>query len=301
MTKPDIEIIVEIGTEEQKTIIRNELSNIITFVLALPISINLLKIIISTDLSKTIRMQESNELYNVVRGACTSKVTVIAKTINLDEGNIIVISPDIYTESYDTIVRYFIVFHEISHLINKQKFTQADEDSYVLNQYRSNLYTLYDEYSADRLAYTLIDKFFPNKSELWNSFLENEITGFYTVLTDLEYYDGIKEEINSYRSHADLALAVKNIHKFYDDVAISLSHMFPLVVAFPNKTSYLDLSTSPFVNNNTYALMEYFNHVYLSGIHDLSDGIELIADFMANFGVRFEHRDNGGYCHILDI
>ena len=47
--------------------------------------------------------------------------------------------------------------------------------------------------------------------------------------------------------------------------------------------------------------MDYFKNKYEKKENDLSDGIELIRDYLINFGVRFEDRSEGGYIYVQDI
>jgi antitoxin component HigA of HigAB toxin-antitoxin module len=61
------------------------------------------------------------------------------------------------------------------------------------------------------------------------------------------------------------------------------------------------LSKSKFLNGKTLKLLAFLKTKYEKKSFDLKDGVDLVADFMENFGMRFEDRPQQPYCHVLDI
>jgi len=191
--------------------------------------------------------------------------------------------------------------HEIAHVSNKQKFPDTSSDSYSRQIYLGNIYTLFDEYVADRLASEIIDNLLPSKTDHWKAFIQNNAVGFTSLINDVQHCTTIKSEIESFRTHADIMLFLENTCPIFDNVALSIVHAFSLADHDPHAIKLTDLMLSPFVNERTLALMRFFKDKYQERIFDVHDGISLIIDFMTNFGMKFEDIPQGGYCHVLDI
>lgn len=296
-----MEINIEIGTEKQKHLIEQELELIKKVVEECKPPINLSKIIVPSDFEAKINELEGIETYKAVRGLGSSNINANARIVKLNDGYAIVISPNTYSDFHDTQTRYFIALHELFHIINKRDFPKILEDSYVKARYLDNIYSLYDEYSSDRFAYSLVESIFPSKSKYWKKSVDNDIEGFIGLINDSKYYDSIRHEIEAFRTHAEIEIFCDNTREYIDELAISLAHIFSLFHHYPDKISRSKLLESPFVNEKTFNLMEYYKDKYEQKNTDLFDGIELIIDFMMNFGFKFEHRNYGGYCHVLDI
>lgn len=296
-----MEIIIEIGTDEQKQLIQQELAFLDEVIENSDPPVNLHQVIVASDFQLTINELEDIDTYKASRGEGSMVINAMARVAKLKDGFAIVLSPLLYSESQDTQTRLFTVFHEFHHVINKRDFPPIPSESYVKAQYLHNLYSLYDEYSSDRFAYGLLDKVFDSKSHFWDSFVRSETDGFIGLITDPKYYDGIRNEIQAFRLHANVELFLNKTRRYFDEVAISLAHIWALSHHYPDRVAKTSLLRSPFVNDRTIALMEYLKCKSELKSNDLFDGMDLIVQFMTNFGVRFEHRDYGGYCHVLDI
>lgn len=296
-----MEIIIEIGTQEEKELIAQELKLFEIIPQQFDPPLNLTRIIIAENIDERVNELQGTAYFKSEKGLRDNSVYTIGKIIKDGDGYAIVVSPILYTESYDTLVRYFILIHELVHVVNKRKFPRIPTDSYVSGLYTNNLYVLYDEYYADRMAYHICDILFPEKSQFWIRHLDQEANGFIKLLTDSNYYEAIKSEIDSFRSHANVEEFLLKIHPYYDVVSIVLSHTYALLHQFSEKISEAKLSKSRFVNEKTNNLMEYFSLKFTEGAFELEDGTGLIIDFMTNFGVKFEPREFGGYCNVLDI
>jgi hypothetical protein len=296
-----VEIVIEIGTPEQKELIAQELKLFESIPQQFDPPLNLTKIIITENFDAKVNELQGTTSFKSEKGLGNNGVSTIGKIIKDGDGYAVVVSPILYTEKYDTLVRYFILIHELIHVVNKRDFPPIPTDSYVNGLYTHNLYTLYDEYYADRMSYHLCDTIYPEKSQFWIEHLDNEVQGFIELLTDMKYYEAIRSEIESFRSHANVEEFLKVTNPYYDLVAIVLSHTYAIHHQFPDKIPEAMLSKSKFVNEKTTKLMEYFLRKFEERAAKLEDGTDVIVDFMTNFGVKFEHRDYGGYCHVLDI
>lgn len=296
-----MEIIIEIGTPEQKELIAQELKFLEIVPQQVHPPINITRIIVTADFDQRVNEIQGTSTYRSNRGLENNGVSTIGKMIKDGDGYAIVVSPLLYSETYDIQVRYFILLHELAHVINQRDFPPIPTDTYVNNLYTHNIYTFYDEYYADRLAYHLCDTLFPEKSKFREKHTNNDTQGYLNLLTSPQYYETIKAEIEAFRTHANVDEFLKKVTPNFDIVGIILAHTYAIHHQFPGKIAEAELAKSKFVNEKTVRLMEYMAKKYNEKSVDLSDGRELIIGFMTNFGMMFEHRDYGAYCHVLDI
>ena len=295
-----MDIIIEIGTPEQKQLIEKELGFFVEFteqVDAQAISL----VVIPEDFEKKVNELQETKDYKSERGVSESSVTTMAKTVRLDDSIAIILSSLLYTEYYDSQIRSFVFIHEITHVINHLDFPKVETSSRTTVTYLGNLYRLFDEYWADRLAYQVIDNIYTEKSQLWENYIENEINGFTSLLADRKYYDTIQAEIDALKSHNDTTRFLDNIKQSLDELTISTVHLFVLIHHNPSLISQENLLKSSFVNEKTWALLNYFKSKYEQNDLNLDKGIELITEYMMNFGIRFEDRGSELHCYVTDI
>lgn len=292
---------MEIGSEEQKKLIEYEFKFIELVAQQLDPPLIITKVIVASDFDRAVNAIEGNNNFKSSRGTESHGISTSAKICKDGDGYTIVVSPIFYIDPFDNIIRFFVFNHELVHIINRRDFPPLPDDSYVRNLYAANIYALYDEYYADRLAFDITDNVYPEKSQQWTDWVKSEIEGFIELVNDLSYYDTFREEIKSFRSHADVDLFLRNIRPSYDVVSTVLSHLFAEYHRYPEFVSSADLLKSPFVNEKTFALADYFKKKFEESSIELLDGLDIVREFMTNFGVKFEHRDYGSYCYVLDI
>lgn len=292
----NLDIIIEIGTPVQRAQIQRELVIFTEVVKRSDPPLNISKVVIPFDFDAKVNELQGTTTYKSVRG-----VMGVAKILDLDNSIAVVLSPHLYTENQDTQTRVFIFLHEITHVSNRRKFPAVSSDSYSQQTYLGNIYVLFDEYVSDRLAFKIIDGLFPEKTHHWKTFVQNYAEGFTSLVNDAHYYSTIKSEIESFRMHGYVMLFLKNSCPMFDDVVLSIVHAFSLADHDPCAIQLTDLMQSPFVNEKTLVLMRFFKDKYQEGVFDVHDGINLITDFMTNFGMKFEDTPQGRYCHVLDI
>jgi hypothetical protein len=291
-----LEIIIEIGTQEQQAQIRQELAFLEGIVGHTNPPLNISQVVIPSDFDAKV-----NELQGTTTYESKRIVRAVAKIVDIGNSIVVVLSPLLYMENHDTQTRMVILLHEIMHVSNKRRFPTISSDSCQRQTYLSNLYILYDEYVADRLAFKIMDDLFQEKTKCWKAFVLNEATGFTSLINDPQHYNAIRSEIVSFRTHADVALYLKNIYPSFDNVALSIVHTISLADHDPHAIQITDLRESPFVNEKTMALMRFFKDKYQENAFNVNDGIGLIIDFMTNFGVKYEDTPQGTYCHVLNI
>lgn len=47
--------------------------------------------------------------------------------------------------------------------------------------------------------------------------------------------------------------------------------------------------------------MNFLNDKYQEQVYDINDGLDLIVEFMTNFGMKFKNVPEGTWCHVLEI
>ena len=298
-----MEIIVEVGTADQQELIKNEILMFVSSMDSVAFASNLIKIIVPEDFDKAVNLIQNTDDYLSVRGVGKGKFITGGKIIEIENGIIMILPPYLYTELYDDVIRGFIIIHELAHVLSKNIFPRIITPLFAKNFYFTNLYILYDEYFANRFSYKVIDNVYPEKSERWNFFYKSHAEGFLEKLLDQAYYETLTGYIWQFRTRV-----IKDVDSFLEiashsinELAISTMHLFS---ALHDVGGILDISAldgSKFINEKTFALVEYLRKKYEAPDHDLTDGYELISDYLTIFGIKVEDIPGGGYIHVLDI
>ncbi len=133
--------------------------------------------------------------------------------------------------------------------------------------------------------------------------VESNIDDFIRIINNGEYYEQIKKEIASFRIHdSDVTTFLENTHDSFSEVAMSIAHLYSYIDNYPDYQSKVaDLRNSRFVNDKTYTLIDFFRKKYGEKSPELVEGLNLVKEFILNFGMRFEDTAQGLYCHVLDI
>jgi hypothetical protein len=293
-----LELVIEIGDPQQKKLIELEMHPVFGVARDLNPPLNLTKVILAADFDAKVNELQGTTNYKSSR----DDITASAKIVDINDGVAIVLSPMLFTEEEDSETRQFVYLHELMHAVNKRKFPPIPTDSYCMTTYLGNLHIFYDEYCADRIAYKIIDEIYPTRSPRMQAKIENELKHFTLLLNNPKYYDAIAREIRLFRRHMiniDGFLAI--ITPFFDTVSLSIVHAWTIAEQYPEIDGQDELSKSKFLNGKTLKLLAFLKTKYEKKSFDLKDGVDLVADFMENFGMRFEDRPQQPYCHVLDI
>jgi hypothetical protein len=300
-----LDIIVEIGTDEQKKIIENELFILIAISEILDPPAPIKSIIVANDFDRTVNDLQQTQNYCSSRG----EHLAVAKNVYTKDGIHLVFSAFLFTNEQDNITRFNIYLHEFLHAYNSLRFPSLITESKTEYQYLTNLYILYDEYDVDRKSLQIVDRFLEfNKikntkyDQLHRLSTRKHIKGFIKIINNEKYYNNICFQISSFRFHRNVIKFLDAINPLFDEISKSIIHTYSYIDFFPKLYRIFPLiNKSKFVNDKTITLTEYFRKKFDDNEPDLLDGIELIKRFMENFGMRFEDTKNGLYCHVLDI
>lgn len=296
-----MEIIIEVGNDKQKEIIRKELDYYVNIIDELEIKPNISQIIIPENFDQFVNDIENRSDYSSKQGIDGASVYALAKMIKSENGIVIALHSFLYTASFDKMIRSFILLHEIGHAFNEKLFPEIPIDSIVLKNYFDVLYHFYDEYFADRFAYRVMGVIFDGQSTLWNKFIEDNTEKFFSVASDDQYYDLIREEIKFFRIHKNEQLFIDGIMDLIYVVSETTIHGFSRFHHLGKTSNDLDIPKSIYFNASTFILVNYYKKKFEAVDRDLSDGIDVIREYMKNFGILLEEDNDGEFITILDI
>jgi len=292
-----MKIIVEIGTEEQKELIRSELSvfSTLTQILENPPNIN--QIIVPTDFDQKVQELVGNSNYQSERGHLA-----IAKIIPSAEGISIVISPINYTESFDYLIRLKGYLHEFFHTITRSRFPFVDQCSPAEWRYIDILTTLYDEYYVERKAIEIVESSPIPKGHQFKKNTYAGLKGHIKTVSDLRYYERIKGEIQRFRFHGDLLEFHTKTSDCIDEVLKSTVYSLALIDSYkPLAVLEVLIRNSHFYTEGTCAFVSLIRQKYDENDFDFIENIDIAQELLLNFGLFFEDTPRGLYVHVFDI
>jgi hypothetical protein len=295
----EVEIFIEIGDNEQQTQIEKELR---LFEKAFT-SIQIFQHLVLDSIFVPLNFEAKN---NALENATTYQsnrniVVAMARVISKNGKSSIILSPNLFDEKYDAQTRFFILFHELAHVWNKSRFSKTGNIEGNTNDfYLHQINVLFDEYVADRISYSIIEDIFDPTGK-WADFIRQVIFGFLNEVLPSDQYEYIKAEINLFRTDNNINLFLSRTQETAESIMMLSVHAFSIFHQYPKIKDDVPLENLHFVNNDTFALMNYLNEKYQAESDDLEDGIEFIKNYMKFFGVVFEDRPLGTYCHVIDL
>jgi len=294
-----VEIIVEVGTEEQQNLIKEELSLVEVVIEKYSCTDKLLKIIVPQDFDAKI-----NEIKETTSYKSSREIQyAIAKTLSTNNGRILVISPHIYTIDYDSQTRALTYIHETLHIINEDGLPEISSVKHSERQFFYNLLIMFDEYYVNRKSIELCNNIFPSKSRMYKKHIISELKGHLKALKNNFLYNKIKEEIAKFRIHRNIKLFSNDSNDYYDQVIKAIAYAFAYIDADPKfRRAEQYICNTPFVNSNTLSLIEMFRSLYVAdNFENLSRAIPTMIIFYEHLGIKTEDAIGGYYVQILDI
>lgn len=295
-----MDIIVEIGTEEQKKLIRKELLSAIKIISRyFGSSPPITQIIVPEDFERKVNDILGKEHYKSQRGGHL----VIAKNVPTEDGIILLFSKELYTESNDNQTRLKTYLHEFIHAFNNLRFPKISRYPIAANIYFENIYTFFDEYDANRKSFKITEKIYPQLSHCYKSNNALNLKKFIKIICDDSLHlKKLRKEIVKFRSHNNVDLFLEHTMDLVDEVSKSIIYVYSyLDHNYKLKKSKASLENSYFINDKTIALIDFFRFKYEKEDNNLFDGRKRIEGFMTNFGFRFEDTPKGCNFHTLDI
>ncbi|MEK6647633.1 MAG: hypothetical protein AABY84_13260 [Candidatus Firestonebacteria bacterium] len=294
-----MDILVEIGSEQQKEQVRKELELVQSVYSSFKLQIPLQKIIIPEDFDATVNALQDSKDYCSRR----EEHIAVAKNIIKADGIFLVFSKDLFTKLHDNFTRLQMYLHELLHAYNVHRKPELRKESLCEYQYLLNLYILFDEYYANRKSFEIIAELFPKTSFRYKRNNYCHLKGFIKAINaDNVCHKNLCSKINEFRSHGNIDTFLKSLNPLFAQISKSIVYIYSYIDCTNKGTKFEPLILkSKFVNEKTLKLIKFFRFKYGNNNFDLFDGKLLMEDFMKNFGMQFEDTSNGLYCHVLDI
>ena len=299
-----MKITVEIGNNDQRKEITDELGIIGEAALHATMAFRIQEIIVPKDFDAKVNELQGTTDFKSIPGS-----EPVARSIFHEKGYYLLFHPNLYTKHYDNQVRFAIYWHEFTLIVNKGRFpvlTRHRLDRFA--NYFMNLYQLFDQYDAARKSFEFRDAIVKQAlqtelSDTARADLETSLMGNLALISNkTEYHDWIKFQQEEFKNH-------KNIQQFLSQIQGRISQLsFSIIFAYATMDHYEYLrekeeliSGAPMLDNNTRVLLEYFRLKYDEGSADLSDGIDIMEAFWANFGLRFVDGAQSLQCEIVPL
>lgn len=297
----EIEIDLSTDSAELLEIIKGELNALKKIVDNIEIKVKLDKIILTDDLEHRVNEFYGSDSFQAKRNTGKNDLHVISKYCKNDKFGALFITSSVYNYP-DMRVRFYFYLHEIMHTINEKMIVEPPKENSTKDSYFFTLYWLYNEYSADRSAFMIIDEVFENSDSKWKLFLISQFDGYIDILVDDKNYEFFKAEITKFRiGQITINEFINATRQRSTDLSATIIHALAILHQYPELDYTHNISESRFINQKTNVLIEFIRQKYECSVTDLTDGLEIVTQYLTNFGFRFEELESGPYCHIVDI
>ena len=304
MSEPNI--IIKVGSDAQKRTIKQEINYFIK-IINKAVKGWFDAVIIPEDFEQEVRKLTSQDDYSAKRGAHLAS----AKFITSDYGKTLVISPWLYTEAFDTQIRFGIYFHETNHFIislNKADFSNLSVSN---KAYMDTISLFYEDYCSERYSLSLCDKLFSlslgdelfsKKSQLYLKHLKNCYEGHLDSISDSQkFLSNIRKVLNDFKYHKDGERFLKDIYPIIEPAILSFFYISAFKKALPDiaEKSISKLS-APFNQPPSIEMVNICHESYPKDLNPDKD-MNKIKRFISQFGYEFEDYPRGLFVKIVDI
>lgn len=290
---------IEVGTDEQRKLIRSEMSVLQHVAEDLGVLGAITEVIVPRCFEKTIRELAQDTRFAENRGYHH----VMAKIVEMENGTAIVIAPWLFTKDFDTQIRIGIYVHEIAHVWNRQRFPNRQGETPAEAFYSKNLYTLFDEYAAERFSLETCARFFDEPTQLCQEHRESVFRSFLEDLDDQTTYEELLNAAGAVRlGLMDVGQYQETLQPLFDRSSKALIYAAAYIDSTTlSKDHRDDLHSKRLVGDAALRLVEYSHHKYEATDYDLCDGLSTMKEYIASLGFVMEDVAEGLYCRIVGV
>jgi hypothetical protein len=220
----------------------------------------------------------------------------IGKIIEIDAGNVIIMSHITYSEFFDLSKRCKFLFHEIGHLANRKYFAIPEHVHTARSRYLNTIAIMYDEYTANLFSYKIIEKIETVIGDISEE-VEKEYRGHMSSIQDNEqYYLPLKATYQQWGEDGDTRKMLSLAYQVIDAAIKDVTYCYSMADTFSAIKQDFDRRDSMFLNVSTVELFNLLNKWKTSEGDKISfeEGLDVIEDFMAtSFGITFTDDDHG--------
>jgi len=278
MLKP--KIIIEVGTETDKKAINEEFKYLLE-IIGKPFKVWFDAVIIPENFEQMIRNLINDETYSAVRG----RIAVQAKFVQSEYGSTLLLNPTLFTETYDTMVRFHIYLHETNHFINSLNKKDFSNLSSVDKAYMENISIFYEEYCSERFAWSICREFLGEKTQKYRDYILNCIQGHLDIISSVpQSLDNLKKVKNNLKLHKNGDRFLRDISPILEPILLSFFYFTGIQKGSPESVnkSLLEL---PFPFNQTPSIeMANLCHDSFPESLDSEKSLEKTKRFFSQFG-----------------
>jgi hypothetical protein len=293
-----MDITVEVGTKEEQAAIQKELETILGILDKKDNQIVVSQVIVAKDFNLSVNRILGISTYQSSKLVGDNLRQVEAKVINTKNGTVLMISPIIYSELYDPIIRSNIYFHEIVHCFNASKLPPEPSCRSAKNIYLRLLRLLIDEYIADIKSYKGTDVCWKDKSDLWNDSIVKRYSGYCALINDNLLSGKLTRMKTEFSNNHDIVQYLNDISPIIDDILISTIHAIALSDYYPDTCDISKILCSQFVNEDIVSLIEFIRNKFHSNDFTIIDGERMIINAIKIFGIELRDEGNDLKCRI---
>ncbi len=295
MSEPNI--IIKVGSDAQKKVVKQEINYFVK------IMNEVIKgwfdaVVIPEDFEQEVRRLTSRDDYSAKRGGGLT----LAKFITSDYGKTLVLNPWLYTEAFDTQIRFHLYFHETKHFfcsLNKTDFSNLSKSN---KAYMETISFFYEEYCSERFSLSLCDKLFSKKSQLFLKHLEDYCNGYIDLISDSQkFLSNIRKVLDDFKYHADGDRFIKDIKPIIEPAIYSFFYISAFKKTLPDiaEKSLSELS-SPFNQTPSIEMANLCHESYPKDLNPDKD-MNKIKRFISQFGFEYKDIPFGLFVKIVDI
>ncbi|MHB8094379.1 MAG: hypothetical protein ACYDH0_05490 [Candidatus Aminicenantales bacterium] len=289
MAYPDIQI--ESGSPERQALIRREFE----------IFIELIKenlhswfdvVIIPNDIDAAIRRICPDKEYRSKRG----KIHVLAKTIEAEGKIFLVINPDIYTNRYDTHIRFHYLFHETFHFIHSRRKLSFVEGSALDQLYLKEISAYYEEYCAERFSSILCNRLLTQRSE--RSIEDQNIiySGHHENVSSVaQGLIQIRNSIEELKNHGRGDRFLQDVKPMTESLLMSYFYLIAFRKEIPSDENEAKYRLPDFFHQTDFRDVATLFHDRFPHPLPAGEAIRAIKNIYGHFGFTLEATDSGEF------
>ena len=183
------------------------------------------------------------------------------------------------------------------------RFPKVQSDSLSEKEHLNFIYTLFDEYWANRWSFEITEKCFPLISPRYQKLTRTSTFGFLRgVIKTEQEHKHIESEILKFRIHGNIERFMQNIQQSIDEISKSIAYFYSYIHHY-EKFAKLEpfLDSSKFTDESTKNLGNFFRENYENNEFKIHNGIPIIENMLKLFGLKFEDQSGGLYINVLNI
>lgn len=275
-----MEISVEIDDPQLEKEIRSELYLIEEVIVRQTFDVTF---VLPVNFDKKIQELLADDSYNSIRYGHE----VGGKTLSVNKKSLIVLNiSSLFSEEQDIQTRVSFYLHELSHVIFSCHFPLFNPKTDFDKLCMCYLKDFFEDYLANLNSFYLSDLIFPEKSNVYATWVNKKFNSFLSLLLDEHHLKELKKGIISQKIHGNSKQAFRIISDAFVSVTRCFIYLYSYMDYLPGfKEAESVIQKSEFYNQKTQAFVDYCRSKCQKGDFNLFDGLQIFKDYMTNFEI----------------